>query len=207
MRKKTKSVLAGAGFLAAFAVWTAGVLTVDVQPIGPRGSAVGFATVNGFVHRLTGVHMGLYTLTDWLGLVPLGVVLGFGILGLCQWVKRKHILKVDRSILTLGIFYIAVMAAFLFFEHWVVNYRPVLIGGVLEASYPSSTTMLTLTVMPTAGLQLRSRTRNKLLLIVIAAFTAFMVIARLLSGVHWLTDIIGGILLSGSLVSLYHAAT
>ncbi len=206
MKTKTKSALAGAGFLAAFAVWTAAVRMVDVQPIGPLGSAVGFATVNSFVHRLTGVYMGLYTLTDWLGLVPLGVALGFGILGLCQWVNRKHILKVDRSILVLGIFYIAVMAAFLFFEGWVVNYRPVLMDGGPEASYPSSTTLLTLTVMPTAGLQLRSRTRNKWLLTGITAFTAFMVIARLLSGVHWFTDIVGGILLSAGLVSLYRAA-
>lgn len=210
MKKKTKRALAGAGFLAAFALWTAAVLVVDVQPIGPRDSSVGFAAVNGFVHRLTGVHMGLYALTDWLGLVPLALVLGFAILGLCQWVKRKHLMLVDRSILVLGLFYIAVMASFLFFEHWVVNYRPVLIDGVLEASYPSSTTMLTLTVMPTAGMQLRSRIRNRKLLILLlapmAAFTAFMVIGRLLSGVHWLTDIVGGVLLSAGLVSLYEAA-
>ena len=31
----------------------------------------------------------------------------------------------------------------------------------------------------------------------------FIVIARLLSGVHWLTDIIGGILISNFLLSLY----
>ena len=110
----------------------------------------------------------------------------------------------------LGTFYIAVMAAYLLFEKFAVNYRPVLIDGFLEASYPSSTTLLTLCVMPTAMLQLSRRLRSgrlrSLVLAVLAAFTAFMVVGRLLSGVHWLTDIVGGVLLSAAIVCLYAAA-
>jgi undecaprenyl-diphosphatase len=196
--------------LLVFVLWTAAIQTVDVQAIGPRGSTVGFATLNRFVHHLTGVHMALYTVTDWLGLVPLGVAAGFGVMGLAQWRKRKHILKVDDSILVLGGFYIAVMAAYLFFEVYVVNVRPVLIDGRLEASYPSSTTMLTLCVMPTAVMQLRARIRHHALKryvsCAIAAFTAFMVVGRLASGVHWFTDIVGGALLSAGLVLTYRAA-
>jgi undecaprenyl-diphosphatase len=170
---------------------------------------VGFATWNRFVHDLTGVHMPLYTVTDWLGLVPFVFVLGFAVLGLVQWIKRKSILKVDGSILALGGFYVAVMAAYVFFEIFVVNYRPVLIEGVLEASYPSSTTMLVMCVMPTAGMQFHRRIKNRALRHVVSftliAFAAFMVIGRLISGVHWFTDIIGGTLLSTGLVMLYHA--
>ena len=153
--------------------------------------------------------MSLYTITDWLGLVPICFIMGFGILGLCQWVKRKNLFKVDYSILTLGGFYIVVMVAYIFFEMFVVNYRPILINGILEASYPSSTTMLVMCVMPTAIMQFNARIKNsefkKCVNILITAFIAFMVIGRLVSGVHWFSDIIGGALLSSGLVMIYHS--
>ena len=195
--------------LLAFLLWTVAIQFIDVEAIGPQESSVGFATMNQFVHNLTGVHTSLYTITDWLGLVPLGFVMGFALLGLIQWIKRKHILKVDYNILILGGFYIVVMAVYVLFEMLVVNYRPVLIGGILEASYPSSTTMLVMCVMPTAMMQFNARVKNNVLkrfvVSAIIAFIVFMVIGRLVSGVHWFTDIIGGALLSTGLVLMYRA--
>ena len=197
--------------LLAFLLWTVAVQFVDVEAIGPQESSVGFATINQFVHNLTGVHMSLYTITDWLGLVPLGFVMGFALLGLIQWVKRKHLLKVDYSILVLGGFYIVVMAAYVLFEVLVINYRPVLINGYLEASYPSSTTVLVMCVMPTAIMQFNARIKNdvpkRCLAYTITAFIVFMVIGRLISGVHWFTDIIGGALLSAGLVLMYRSVS
>ena len=207
---KRKHFLAAAGFLAAFALWTFLVCNVDVRPIGPNESAVGLASINQFVHGLTGVHFMLYNLTDWLGLVPIAVCFGFCGLGLSQWIKRKSIRKVDFSILLLGGFYIVTAAVYLLFEFLVINCRPVLINGYLEASYPSSTTMLALCVMPTAGMQLKKRIPNKtisrMVAIAINGFTAFMVIGRFLSGVHWFSDIVGGMLLSAGLVMMYRFA-
>lgn len=193
--------------LLAFLLWTVAIQFIDVQAIGPQESSVGFATINQLVFNLTGVHMSLYTITDWLGLVPLMFVMGFGTLGLIQWIKRKHLLKVDYNILILGGFYIVVMAVYALFEMVVVNYRPVLIGGILESSYPSSTTMLVMCVMPTAIMQFNARIKNNVLKRSVAsaiiAFIVFMVIGRLVSGVHWFTDIIGGALFSTGLVLLY----
>ena len=204
---RKKMFFMGAGFLGAFVLWTVLVSYVDVREIGQNASSVGFATLNGYVHNLTGVNMFLYTITDWLGLVPIGVAFGFAVLGLVQWVGRKSLFKVDRSILALGGFYIIVLAMYIFFEIVVINYRPVLIDGYLEVSYPSSTTMLVMCVMPTAMMQLHARIKSdvfrRCVLISIAAFTAFMVIGRLASGVHWLTDIIGGALVSAGLVITY----
>lgn len=210
MKKGNRKELGVAIYLlAAFVWWTVAVSLVDVQAIGPRASSVGFATMNEAFHALTGVHMSLYVITDWLGLVPLAFAIGFAMLGLVQWVKRKCLLKVDRSILILGGFYLAVIAVYVFFEMVVVNYRPVLIDGFLEASYPSSTTMLVLCVMPTAIMQFNARIRNRGIrngiAVAIAAFTVFMVIGRLVSGVHWLSDIVGGMLVSAGLVMIYHA--
>lgn len=202
-----RKIMVGCILLAAFVLWTVLVCVVDVRPVGPEGSRVGFAAINTYVHDQTGVNFTLYTITDWLSLVPIVVALGFGILGLIQWCRRKSLFKVDSSVLMLGGFYVVVVAVFLFFENIVINYRPVLIEGVLEASYPSSTTMLVLCVMGSAMVQLRLRIKNLLLgrwmSVAVSAFMALMVIGRLLSGVHWLTDIIGGALLSGGLVAIY----
>lgn len=208
MKKRSKKILfAGVCFIVAFVLWTVLVRLVDVQNIGPRGSFVGFAALNKVFHGLTGAHMWLYTVTDWLGLVPFSVVLVFAVLGFFQMCKRRSFFKVDRSILVLGGFYIAVISVYIFFENAVINYRPVLINGCLEASYPSSTTMLAACVMPACQMELDSRIKSKKIRVgvfaVIYGFTAFMVIGRLISGVHWLSDIIGGMLISTGLVLLY----
>ncbi|MGN0379976.1 MAG: phosphatase PAP2 family protein [Butyrivibrio sp.] len=208
-KRNVRNFIVTGGLLVLFILWTLAVKTVDVQAIGPGGSAVGFAHINSAFHRLTGVNMVLYTITDWLAIVPFCFVLGFAVLGLLQWIRRKHFLKVDGNILILGGFYIIVMAAYVLFEMFVINYRPVLINGYLEASYPSSTTMLVLCVMPTAVMQFSGRIRNRraktVINVLLIAFGTFMVIGRLISGVHWLSDIIGGALLSAGLVMLYYS--
>jgi len=195
--------------LAAFALWTAAVTCVDVQPIGPEGSRVGFGTINGLFHQWTGVHLLLYALTDWLSLVPVAFGLGFACLGLAQWIKRGRLSRVDSSLLVLGGFYLLVLAVYLFFEMVVINRRPVLLEGMLEASYPSSTTVLVLCVMLTAAMQVKQRLRSvfrqRLALVVIWAYAVLMVLGRLVSGVHWLSDIIGGVLVSAGLVTAYGA--
>ena len=208
-KKNSRLFWVGVGLLAVFVLWTVLIRFVDVEAIGPRQSSVGFATLNGYIHNLTGVNMSLYIITDWLGLVPIGVAFGFAVLGIVQCIKRKSLLKVDRSILTLGGFYIVVMAVYILFEIVVINYRPTLIDGYLEASYPSSTTILVMCVMPTAMMQLRTRIKNDLfrrcVMLTITMFITFMVIGRLVSGVHWITDIIGGALLSTAIVLMYYS--
>ena len=210
MEKKNKKVLVlGVTLLATFVLWTVLVRFVDVQKIGPRESSVGFATLNGYIHNLIGVNMSLYTITDWFGFVPIAVALGFAILGLVQLIKRKSLCKVDDGIIALGVFYIVVMAVYILFEMVVINYRPILVDGYLEASYPSSTTILVMCVMPTAAIELKVRIKNtffrRCVIIAIINFTSFMVVARLLSGVHWITDIIGGALLSAGLVMMNYS--
>lgn len=191
----------------AFVLWTVAITKIDLQAIGPRGTVVGFATLNDAFHKMTGVHLWLYEVTDWLGLVAIVFVLGFGVLGLIQLIRRRNLFKVDSDIIILGVFYILVIIGYVVFEEFAINYRPVIIEGRLESSYPSSTTLLILCVMPTAILQLKNRIKSvvikNIIVLVISVFTLFMVVGRTISGVHWLTDIIGGILLSISLVMLY----
>ena len=208
-RREQKGFVPGGVLLLAFILWTVLIQTVDVQPVGVNGTNIGFAAVNTWFHRLTGVHMGLYTVTDWLGLVPIAVCIGFGLLGLVQWVRRRHIAKVDRDILLLGAYYILVILGYLIFEMIPINYLPILLDGAMEASYPSSTTLLVLSVMPTLLFQVNRRAKSQTVIRMTAAlvvlFSAFMVIGRLVAGVHWLTDIAGSVLLSAGLYALYRA--
>lgn len=200
----------GIVLVALFAVWTVLVLTVDVRPAGQSQTEVGFAAFNCWFHQLTGVHMTVYHITDWLGLVPLLGCVSFGCLGLVQLIRRKRLRKVDFDILLLGVYYILVAAAYLIFEAVPINYRPILIGGIQEASYPSSTTLLVLSVMPTVAFQadhrLKSPAVKRSVGLAAALFSSFMAVGRLISGVHWFTDIVGSVLLSRGLFSLYKSA-
>ena len=211
MKKNEKNTLiTGTIMLILFAVWTVLIQTVDVQAVGQNGTDIGFAGLNVWFHKTTGVHMWVYTVTDWLGLVPIFICMIFGVVGLVQLIKRRSLLKVDKDIILLGIYYILVIFGYLIFEMIPINYRPVLIEGRMEASYPSSTTLLVMSVMPTLAFQVHRRIRNTKVKYGIYAFTvlftAFMVVGRTVAGVHWLTDIAGSVLLSSGLYLIYHGA-
>ena len=210
MKKNGKKLLIlGTALLVMFVIWTCLIQCVDVQSAGQKGTEIGFATFNCWFHRVTGVHMAIYTITDWLGLVPIFVCMTFGGVGFVQLIKRKSLFKVDRDLIFLGIYYVVVICGYLIFEMIPINYRPILIDGMLEASYPSSTTLLVLSVMPTLIFQVNRRSANPVLKEIVRGltilFSAFMVIGRLIAGVHWFTDIVGAVILSTGLYCLYKA--
>ena len=208
--KMKRTLLISILFLLAFAIWTVLIQTVDVRPVGVNSTDIGFAYLNTWFHSFTGVDFMLYNITDWLGLVPLAVCMIFGILGFIQLIKRKSLFKVDADIIILGVYYVIVILCYLVFEMIPINYRPVLINGIMEASYPSSTTLLVLSVMPTLIFQLKHRVNNiklqRIVTVITLLFCVFMVVGRLVSGVHWLTDIIGSVLLSAGLLYAYKSA-
>ena len=208
MKKRENQYLkTGVIMIVLCMIWTIMIQTVDVQIAGETQTQIGFATLNVWFHNLTGVHMSIYHITDWLGLVPVCICLMFGIIGFTQLMRRKSICKVDSDIILLGIYYVIVIGAYLIFEMIPINYRPILIDGIAEASYPSSTTLLVLSVMPTLSFQGSRRLNNKstklFIHIFTAGFSAFMVIGRMVSGVHWLTDIVGSVLFSTGLFYMY----
>ena len=210
MKKDGRKVLfLGTVLGVLFVVWTALIQMVDVQSVGQNGTDIGFASFNCWFHGLTDVHMAIYTITDWLGLVPVFVCLIFGGMGVVQLINRRSLFKVDSDIIVLGIYYIAVIIGYLVFEMIPINYRPILIEGRMEASYPSSTTLLVLCVMPTLIEQANRRISDgivkRIILIFSVCFSVFMVLGRLVSGVHWFTDIVGGVLLSAGLFYIYKA--
>lgn len=209
MKKLNKSLIVGISLFVAFALFTILVKVVDVSAVGPLGSKVGFSSLNDSVFDAFGKSDVWYHITEALGIVALLVAAGFAVFGLVQIIKRKSLKLVDNNIFLLGIFYVVLALFYLLFEVVVINKRPILVEGELEASFPSSHTMLTVFIMGSAMIQFRKLFAEKkklvitldVLSIIIVAVT---VIGRLLSGMHWFTDIIGGVLLSLALVFIYH---
>ena len=185
------------------------VRLVDVAPIGADGTSIGLSHLNQFVFDLFGVNMLWYNITDWLGVAAVLTGFVFAVTGLVQLIKRRSLLKVDREILSLGGLYIVVIGLYLFFENVIINYRPIIMPDNTspEASFPSSHTMLVCAIMGSAAMlinrYIRNKPLNRILRAVCYVIIGVTVVGRLIAGVHWFTDILGGILISVTLLSLY----
>lgn len=198
---------------------TIAVLTVDVAAIGPDGTKVGLSTINNWFRDLFSYDAGLgyskfwYNITQIIGYFCLLVCVFWGCVGLYQLIKEKDINRVDKSLIATGVLYILTIIMYVVFEKCIVNYRPVIMESEteVEASFPSSHTMLVIVVMGSTFflvkyfLEEKENMKNIILLVRIlcVAVTLLMVAGRLLSGVHWLSDIVAGIFISATLLSLY----
>lgn len=209
MKKSIKCFAGGMFFILAFIVFTILTKRVDLQPIGPEDSVIGFANLNAYIKDVMGYHKAIYNVTQITGYLALLVVAGFGLLGLMQLVKSKKLTGVDSDIYLLGGYYVVVLFIYALFEKVVINYRPIIVDVEegLEASYPSSHTVLAICVFATAILQMEKRiedrVKRRVVQNILGALLAITLIGRLLSGVHWFTDICGGVLISLGLVLMY----
>lgn len=207
-RKKQYYVMMTTILFAVSIVFTILVKIIDVQPIGPNQSSVGFASLNQTIFQALGTNTAWYTITNGIGYIAIVIAIGFACLGIFQLITRKSITKVDKNIVVLGILYIIMGITYILFELLIVNYRPILIDGILEASYPSSHSMLVFVIMATAIMQCHIQLKNKRLKTLITSILLILIlitsIGRILSGVHWFSDSIGSLLISSSLVSLYY---
>lgn len=212
MKSQTKSnIIITACLFLVFIIFTIIVKYVDVKAVGPLQSEVGLASINLAVFKVFGTSKVMYDITEILGYLTFIVIAFFAGLGLYQLIKYKSIKKVDYKILVLGGFYVVVLIFYALFEIVIVNYRPVLVEGGLEASYPSSHTMLSVCVISSAMIiasEMLSGKKGLSITVVIIGYALILltVIGRLLSGVHWFTDIFGGVLLSFALIMLFYTA-
>ena len=208
MEKRRKEILLCGGLFAVAIIYTLLVKYIDVQEIGPNDSLVGFATINNFMFNLTGVNMLWYDITDWWGFVPLFIAFIYAMIGFIQMIKRRNILKVDKEILGLGVYYIIVIGLYIFFETCIINYRPTLMDGILEASYPSSHTLLSVCICGSSLIinkyLFKNRNFFKAENIISILSILVIVIGRFISGVHWFTDIVRAILISIALLKAFN---
>ena len=208
MKKIIWAVVSGALFIALIVM----LGRYDVAPIGAGGTDVGFSTINLKVHNFTGVNPEWYEITNYLGYLAIAICLVFALTGLVQLIRRKSLLKVDREIFALGGLFVADIALYVLFEKLIINYRPILVDGSAEpeASFPSSHTLLAITVMTATaiiiGRYVRSRGLAALISFICVIIAVVAVGGRLWCGAHWLTDIVVGVLLSITLLLLFSAA-
>ena len=207
MDKKKRNYIISGVLISVAILFTILVKFIDVRSVGVNGTDIGFAFINKPISNLIGSNMLIYDITEWLGIIPLLVVMAYGLVGLMQLVKRKNVFKVDKEILILGGFYVVVAVLYVFFEKVIINYRPVLIEGVLEASYPSSHTLMSMCFCGSALILNKEYFKKyvKPLNIFLIIIMVVIVVGRLLSGVHWFTDIIGGCLISLALVMTFYS--
>ena len=206
---KKKNMLVSISLTVLSIVYTLLVKYVDVSQIGPNNSSVGFSTINLFFKNLIGSNMFIYKISELFGYILLLLVVIYGFIGMYQLIKRKSLFKVDYEIIILGCFYVLMMITYILFEKVIINYRPVLIDGVLEASYPSSHTILSLCV-GLSSLIVSKRYFNKNYIkqinLITVCLMCIVLIGRIISGVHWFSDILGGIIISLTLLSYFQLA-
>ena len=238
MKKEYRISIGAEGIKSAFIylittiIYTVLVFTVDKAPIGPNDSVVGFAGINGKFAARFGYNPLFDKITDVAMLIAILVAAGFAVLGLMQLIREKSFAKVDKKIYGLALVYIVVMVLYVFFDKVPLNYRPVIMPGEteLEASFPSTHTLVVCAIMSTASLFWKkifdgtgkyvkdtasgkssvfiSGDKEKLRKVFVGFANLVMIVAvlgRIVAGVHWLTDIGGGILIASTIKEFYSA--
>lgn len=200
MKKDKKGLIICIALIIICIIYTLLVKYIDLKAIGPNKSVVGFSHINKAFFRIINVHMSLYKITEILGYIVLLIPVIYVAIGLYELIKRKSIYKVDKEIYLLGCLYVIIFSIYVFFEKFIVNYRPVLIDNSLEASYPSSHTVLALCVCISSiminNILFKKRRISKIGNIISIILAFLIVIGRMLSGVHWISDILGGMIIS-----------
>ncbi len=183
----------GFSFLALFLLLII-LLSIDRATITFAGKEVGLSHLNNLVS---------YKFDDTLDKVSdvlfyfsfSGVILGV-VLGIMQLVKNKSLFAVDTKILFFGIFVILAIIFWLVFDKGLkINYRPI---DPTEGSFPSTHVFMTTFFMLAAHNLLCSLFKGNNIvkygsLAVAIIFIVLVTIFRVSSGMHYITDVIGGL--------------
>ena len=204
---KKKNIILSILFSLISVAYTLTVMFVDVKPIGPDGSKVGLATVNDWFKGIVGSNLDLYKITEYFGYAIIMIVVIYGLIGLIQLIKRKSLFKVDRELICLGILYALMLIVYVAFDKIAINYRPVVIDGVLEPSYPSSHTILSICICVSSlivGKKYMKTVLQNITCFITVFLLTMVLLGRTISGVHWLSDIVGGIIISITLLMYFY---
>ena len=207
IEKKKKWFRISIWLLVIAVIYTVLVKYVDVKAIGPSSTKVGFAMMNKWFNELIGYNSMFYKISKYAGVIPFGFCAYYGLMGLIELIKKKSFKKVNYRYYILACFYAIFVALYFFFEKVIINYRPVIVDGAIEASYPSTHTLLAICLCGTSlivsKLLIKNETIRKLFDIAAWILMIVIVVARLISGVHWLSDIFGGIIISLTYLSFF----
>ena len=206
--KKITYLLIGLIPLVLFITFTVMVRCVDAHYIEDVGY-LGFYTLNMNVNefvRQQDNHL-FDVLTDILLFLSLATVLPFAIIGIHQLVKRKSLAKVDPLIYFMLGAYILSVVHYVTFILTSINASPLSTPDEIKQSYPSTHVFIFITYLFVALTGLfryikMSKVAKISAICVVSILSIIMVIFRLYSGQHYLTDIIGGVLLAAFNITL-----
>jgi undecaprenyl-diphosphatase len=210
MEKRKYGVIASGCLFVLSIVYTVLVSVVDKAPIGPNETSVGFSAMNKAFADAIGLNLTWDKITDLFMGIALLVALSFVVIGFIQLIQRKSLLKVDKAILVLAGVYVLVVILYVVFDKFALNYRPYLLPDEteLEASFPSSHVLVICTILSTAISAWSVIFYEKKVLFNVLRFCAIIVMllavaGRALAGVHWITDIIAGVIYSATIACIY----
>ena len=183
-------------------------------PIGDLGSINLRALNNGF-RGLFGYEQGgyfrsLYLITEGLGVVSILACLFWTGMGIKDLIKYRDINDVDKSIFATWLLYVLALIVWRVTLKISVSYAPVSVHpkSALVVSFPCGNTFLIIISMCSSiyliGYFLEEKKKLVLALrVACIAILALGIILRTISGVNWLTDILGAIGFAVPAVVLY----
>ena len=190
-----------------FVVFTLTLKLVDMQ--SDSSQFIGWASINIWWRDLIGVHFSWHIISHFIALISLLVLTGILIWQVITVFHRRKLSALTRNWWVFDITLLALGLSYLLFQIVAINYRPIQVDGAIEISYPSSHSLLITTTWLLIIFRLRreiqSQTWRRILIIVGWTLMLTGVIARLLCGYHWFTDIVGGVLLGTVFAAWYQA--
>ncbi len=188
---------------------------VNVGKTGLEDQTVGLSAVNIKLRDLIGVSKFFNMFSTVIMIIAIIIALAELGLGLYFLIKTKSIDEIPTPIYSLIPTFILTGFVYVFFNwFFVINTRPIYTTGNSSSSYPSTHTLLTLVFLFTAVnvinfifsyfKKLNDKKKARYICYgILGLLSLLIIITRLLSGQHWFTDIIGGVLMAGLLYQFY----
>lgn len=134
-------------------------------------------------------------ISDIILLASFAILGVFVVLGLYQLITRKSLLKVDHRLLWMILPLVLIAITYVVFDKFLVlNIRP---NGSGEASFPSTHVMVVSTIFLIIALNLpyyiKSKTAWIIIDIAMLLLIVLVCVGRVLSEMHWLSDVLGGL--------------
>ena len=144
--------------------------------------------------------------TDIILIASIASLAVFAIFGLCQWIKRKSIKKVDKELIFMLIPLILMAIVYFVFDKFLIwNTRP---DGSGEPSFPSTHVMVVATIFLLIALVLpryiKSKAACALLDLMMLIFIVLTCVGRVLANKHWTSDVIGALVFSLVFALIYY---
>lgn len=144
--------------------------------------------------------------TDIILIANIASLAVFAIFGLCQWIKRKSIKKVDKELIFMLVPLILMAIVYFVFDKFLIwNTRP---DGSGEPSFPSTHVMVVATIFLLIALVLpryiKSKAACALLDLMMLIFIVLTCVGRVLANKHWTSDVIGALIFSVIFALIYY---